>query len=143
MRSAHIACEEANHGDADLVAERLAWAVDANCRTPRGTTPLIANIRGTCPNAATVRALLAAGADVTAMDGVGLTALDYARRKLSRLQSRRRPKPFKSPLLDENNQLKLSDDEQAELDRLHRELPASSRPGDWLSNEQTRVPRGR
>lgn len=113
----------AKRGDADLVAERLAWGVDANCRTARGTTPLIANIRGSCPSAATVRALLAAGADVTVLDGTGLTALDYARRKLSRLQLRRRPPPRKSPSLDENNQLQLSDAEQAELDRMRRELP--------------------
>lgn len=113
----------AKRGDADLVAERLSWGVDANCRTPRGTTPMIANIRGSCPSAATVRALLAAGADATAMDNAGLTALDYARRKLSRLLSRNRPTPPKSPSLDENNQLQLSDDEQAELDRMRREMP--------------------
>lgn len=112
----------AKRGDADLVAERLSWGIDPNCRTRRGTTPLIANIRGSCPNAATVRALLAARADATAMDAAGLTALDYARRKLSRLQLRPRPEPTKSPSLDENNQLQLSDWEQAELDRLRHEL---------------------
>ena len=57
------------------------------------------------------------------MDSAGLTALDYARRKLLRLQSRPRPEPRKSPSLDENNQLQLSDAEQAELDRMCRELP--------------------
>lgn len=113
----------ARRGDAELVAERLSWGVDANCRSRRGTTPLIANIRGSSPNVATVRALLAAGADATAMDNVGLTALDYARRNLARLQSRRRPPPRKSPSLDENNQLKLSKEEQASLDRMRRELP--------------------
>jgi hypothetical protein len=113
----------AKRGDADIVAERLSWGVDANCRTRRGTTPLIANIRGTCPSAATARALLAAGADAAATDSAGLTALDYARRKLAKLQSRRRPPPRTSPSLDENNQLQLSDAEQAELDRMRRELP--------------------
>lgn len=112
----------AKRGDADLVAERLSWGIDANCRTDRGTTPLIANIRGSCPNVATVRALLAAGADAAVMDNAGLTALDYARRKLSRLKLRPRPKPEKSPSLDENNQLQLSDWEQAELDPMRQEL---------------------
>jgi hypothetical protein len=46
----------------------------------------------------------------------GLTALDYARRKLSRLQARPRRR-HKSPSLDENNQLQLSAEEQAEVDR--------------------------
>src|SRR5215207_1848190 len=77
----------AQRGDADLVAERLSWGVDPNCRSARGRTPLIANARGSSPSAATVTALLGGGADPGAMDETGLTALDYARRKLSRLQS--------------------------------------------------------
>src|SRR6266853_2025936 len=73
----------AQRGDADLVAERLSWGIDPNCLGARGRTPLIANVRGSCPTAATVRALLAAGADPTLTDETGLTALDYARRKLA------------------------------------------------------------
>ncbi len=110
-------------GDADLVAERLSWGIDPNCCSKKGTTPLIANIRSFCPSAATVRALLAAGADSGLTDGAGLTALDYARRKLARMQARPRKEPRKSPSLDENNQLCLSEWEQAELDKMRRELP--------------------
>ena len=109
-------------GDADLVAERLSWGVDPNCRSAKGNTPLIANVRGSCPSAATVRALLAAGADPDLTDPAGLTALDYARRKLARLEARGRPKPRKSPSLDENDQLRLGPDEQAELDEVRKEL---------------------
>ena len=109
-------------GDADLVAERLSWGIDPNCRSAKGTTPLIANIRSSCPSIATVRALLTHGADPNATDGAGLTALDYARRKLARLRAKPR-KPRKSPSLDENNQLQLSTGEQAELDRMRQELP--------------------
>src|SRR5262245_27640784 len=83
----------------------------------------MANVCGSCPSAATVRALLAHGADPTAIDLAGLTALDYARRKLARLQARPKREPYKSPSLDENNQLQLDPDEQAELDRVRRELP--------------------
>ncbi len=111
----------AQRGDADLVAERLSWGVDPNCAARRGRTPLMANICGSCPSAATVRALLEAGADPSRMDETGLTALDYARRKLARLQSRPRRRPRKSPSLDENNQLRLSPEEQAELDELRAE----------------------
>ena len=75
----------AKRGDADLVAERLQWGIDPDCTFARSRTPLIANVRGSCPNAATVRALLQHGADPSASDESGLTALDYARRKLLRL----------------------------------------------------------
>jgi hypothetical protein len=113
----------AQRGDADLVAERLSWSVDPNCRSAKGRTPLMANVRGSCPSAATVRALLAGGADPTAIDHMGLTALDYARRKLARLQNQRERTPRKSPSLDENDQLALSASEQAQLDQMRREIP--------------------
>lgn len=108
-------------GDADLVAERLSWGVDPNCVFAKGKTPLIANVRSFCPSAATVRALLQAGADPTHLDEAGLTALDYARRKLSRLQAKPRKKR-KSKSLDENDQLQLSPEEQAELDELRQRV---------------------
>ena len=112
----------AQRGDADLVAERLSWGIDPNCTSAKGRTPLIANVRGFCPSAATVRALLERGADPSLTDESGLTALDYARRKLARLQSRPARRQRKSPSLDENNQLRLSADEQQELDDLRREI---------------------
>ncbi len=112
----------ARYGDADLVAERLSWGIDPNCTFVKGRTPLIANIRSSCPSAPTVQALLKAGADPSLMDEAGLTALDYARRKLSRLQAKPR-KRRKSPSLDENNQLQLSPEEQAEMDQMRAEMP--------------------
>src|SRR5581483_600815 len=112
----------ARRGDADLVAERLSWGIDPDCTAPRGTTPLIANVRGSFPSAATVRALLAAGADPGLADHAGWAALDYARRKLARLNARPRRPVRKSPSLDENDQLRLSPGEQAELDDIRREL---------------------
>src|SRR5262249_23605499 len=111
----------AQRGDADLVAERLSWGIDANCVFAKGRTPLIANVRGFCPSAATVRALLEGGADPDLTDESGLNALDYARRKLARLQARPRRRR-KSPSLDENNQLRLSPEEQDELDKMRAEV---------------------
>jgi ankyrin repeat protein len=95
----------AQRGDADLVIERLSWGIDPNCTSPRNRTPLIANVRGGSPNAATVRALLASGADPRVTDQRGLTALDYARRKLMRLRGRSPGRRRKSLSLDENDQL--------------------------------------
>jgi hypothetical protein len=121
----------AERGDADLVAERLSWGIDPNCAFSKGRTPLIANVRGSSPSAATVRALLEGGADPSLTDESGLNALDYARRKLARLQSRPARRRRKSPSLDENDQLRLSPDEQEELDELRRELSGTDR--DYLS----------
>jgi hypothetical protein len=112
----------AKRGDADLVEERLSWGIDPNCASSKGRTPLIANVRGFSPSAATVRALLKSGADSSVTDISGLTALDYARRKLARIQARSPRRPSKSPSLDENNQLQLSPEEQAELDEMRREV---------------------
>jgi hypothetical protein len=112
----------AKRGDADLVEERLSWGIDPNCTSRKGRTPLIANVRGFSPSAATVRALLKSGADTSVTDISGLTALDYARRKLARIRARPPRPPSKSPSLDENNQLQLSPEEQAELDEMRREV---------------------
>src|SRR5436305_1103246 len=114
----------AQRGDADLVAERLSWGIDPNCTFAKRRTPLIANVRGYCPSAATVAALLKAGSDAALADESGLTALDYARRKLARLQARRTRRASKSPSLDENNQLRLGVGEQAQLDKVRAELGA-------------------
>ena len=49
------------------------------------------------------------------------SALDYARRKLSKLEAKAQP-IIKSPSLDENGQLQLSDDEQREVDAMRKEV---------------------
>jgi len=113
----------AQRGDADLVAERLSWGIDPNCTSPHGRTPLIANIRGPFPRVAVVQTLLKHGADASLMDHKGLTALDYARRKLARLQFRPARPERKSPSLDENGVLGLGAEEQARLDQFRREHP--------------------
>jgi hypothetical protein len=117
----------AARGDDDLVVERLRWGIDPNCTSNRGRTPLIVNVRGSCPNFATVQALLKAGADPTITDESGFCALDYARRKLVRVQSERMRPPSRSPNLDENNQLRLPADEQAELDQMRERLGPDAR----------------
>ncbi len=108
-------------GDVDLVEERLGWGIDPNCTSPKGRTPLIANVKGFSPSAGTVRALLRFGADPNYSDPRGLTALDYVRRKLLKIASQPPRVVPKSPSLDENNQLQLDPEEQAELDQMRAE----------------------
>ena len=117
----------AQRGDADIVAERLSWGIDPNCTSPKGRTPLMANVRGSCPSAATVLALLQHGADPRQTDLAGLDALAYARRKLARLQSRPARPKRKSPSLDENNQLQLSEAEQKEIDSIRADMKEDAR----------------
>ena len=78
---------------------------------------------GCSPSASVVQSLLAAGADPQHMDHKGLTALDYANRKLARLNLRPRRKPRKSPSLDENRQILLARYEQEMLDEVRRDHP--------------------
>jgi hypothetical protein len=112
----------AQRGDADLVAERLGWGIDPDCRSKKKQrTPLLANVVSCCPSAAIVRALVAAGADPHASDVDGLTALDVARRKLAKIE-RSGYEPTKSPSLDENDQLQLPEWEQEELDKMRARL---------------------
>lgn len=110
----------ARKGDAEQVAERLSWGIDPNCANKNARTPLILNVRGHSPNAALVRVLLQSGADASLTDITGLSALDYARRKLARLLAKPRREPEKSPSLDENNQLQLSPDEQKDFDEVRK-----------------------
>lgn len=121
----------AKRGDADLVEERLAWGVDPNCTFGKNRSPLIGNVKGFSPSADTVRALLKHGADPSHVDETGSTALDYARRKLAKLQARPR-KIRKSLSLDENNQLQLCPEEQAEFDKLRAELGDSDDAREYL-----------
>jgi hypothetical protein len=120
----------AKRGDADLVEERLSWRIDPNCTFGKNRTPLIANVKSFNPSAETVRALLRYGADASHIDETGLCALDYARRKLAKLQARPR-KVRKSPSLDENNQLQLCPEEQEEFDKMRAELGDSEDARDY------------
>lgn len=61
------------------------------------------------------------------MSEMGDLARDPRHRKLARLNAGPRRPPRKSPALDENNQLQLSEHEQAELDRVRREQPDMDR----------------
>jgi hypothetical protein len=113
----------AGRGDAEQVAERLSWGIDPNCQSKTGRTPLICSVTSSVPSSGVVKALLKAGADPHHMDHKGLTALDYANRKLARINLRPRRPPRKSPSLDENDQLILAPFEQEMLDEVRREHP--------------------
>jgi hypothetical protein len=113
----------AERGDAEQVAERLSWGIDPDCQSKAGRTPLICNVTSRVPSSGVVKALLKAGADPHHMDHKGLTALDYANRKLAKLNLRHRRPPRESPSLDENGQLILAPFEQQMLARVRRKHP--------------------
>ena len=113
----------AERGDAGQVIERLSWGIDPNCVTKMGRTPLICNVKGYCPSAGVVKAFLKGGADPNHLDQKGLTALNYANRKLARINLRPRKPQRKSRSLDENDQLILAPFEQEMLDEVRREHP--------------------
>lgn len=113
----------AGRGDAEQVVERLSWGIDPNCETAKGRTPMICNVTSHSPSAAVVKALLNAGADPTHLDHRGLTALDYARRKLARMNLRPRKPPRKSSSLDENGNLILDDFELEMFEETRRDHP--------------------
>ncbi|MDX1948278.1 MAG: hypothetical protein SFU86_23000 [Pirellulaceae bacterium] len=117
----------ASRGDAEQVRERLSWGIDPDATSESGKTALIVNVRSASPSAGVVKALLKAGADATLLDRKGLSALDYARRKLARINSRPRKAPRKSPSLDENGQLIVSKSEQRMFDKARREHPDTAK----------------
>ena len=113
----------AGRGDAEQVVERLSWGIDPNAASKGGRTALLCNVTSCNPSAGVVRALLNAGADPTHIDHKGLTALDYARRKLARLNLRPRKPPRKSASLDENGNLILAKFELKMFAKTRRENP--------------------
>jgi hypothetical protein len=117
----------AGRGDVDQVKERLSWGIDPNCESKAGRTALICNVTSCCPSSGVARALLKAGADPLHTDHKGLTALDYARRKLARIDLRPRKPPRKSRSLDENNQLILSKFDRKWLDGIRRQFKGNQR----------------
>jgi hypothetical protein len=110
-------------GDAAEVVERLSWGIDPNCANGIGETPLICNVTSFSPSAAVVAALLKAGADPSHMDRRGLTALDYARRKLAEINLEPRTPPRRSRSLDENGQLIVSKVEQQMFNEARKKHP--------------------
>ena len=105
----------------------MSWGIDPDCESKAGRTPLIVNVTSASPSAGVVRALLKAGADPTHIDHKGLTALDYARRKLARINLRPRKPPPKSPSLDENDQLILTRFDQKWLESIRRQFKGKER----------------
>jgi len=70
-------CLAACLGHDGVVAQLLDWGVDPNCRSPRHRTPLMFAV-GSEHSAAIARRLIAAGADVNAVDDERRSALDEA-----------------------------------------------------------------
>jgi len=110
-------------GDGPEVAEAIGWGADPNSRTGRGVPAIVRATRGSLITAAVVKALLEAGADPTATDPAGLTALDHVHRRLLKYEGKPRKPPRRSPSLTPGGEVKIQPEEWAELDRVEREHP--------------------
>jgi ankyrin repeat protein len=66
------------HGDVGLVRQHLAQGAGPNVRTSLGATPLMFAAGSPRPSLEAIRLLIAAGADLTARDDAGRTALDWS-----------------------------------------------------------------
>lgn len=95
--------DAAANADANLIRRLLAAGVDPNARTVQGETPLMYLSRSNAVGDVALRALLDGGADLSAIDGKGMTALDRAERQgdapLAQLLTRAGARPSERPPL--------------------------------------------
>lgn len=107
-------------GNIERVREILKSGVDPNICDKRGRPAVIRAVRALIPESGVVDALLEAGADATAIDEKGLTALDYARRRLTRLGDGP-DLVTRSESLDGNGNLVLDDEEKEFMEQIMTE----------------------
>jgi ankyrin repeat protein len=112
-------------GDIERVREVLALGIDANTRDKTGRPAIVKAARARIPESGVVDSLLEAGADPEAADDAGLTALDYARRRLVRLGPGP-DRPTKSESLDAHGNLVLDEEEKEFLEQIRRDYPQNA-----------------
>lgn len=110
-------------GDAEQVQETLDWGADPNWTTKRGTPAIVRAVRGMLIESKVVETLLKAGADHTAADAQGLTALDHARRRLLKYEGRPRKPPRRSPSLTPHGDVRLHPEEHKFIEEMTAEYP--------------------
>lgn len=94
-------------GDAEQVQEVLSWGADPNWTSPGGRPALVRAVRGICISADVVRVLLEAGAQPSARDQLGETALERVRKRLARYEGCPRRVPCRSRSLSPGGELIL------------------------------------
>ncbi len=110
-------------GDAEQVREVLGWGADANWVTKKGRPAIVRALRVMNVDAGVVTALLEHGADPHAVDELGHTALDHARRRLLKYEGKPRRPPRRSPSLTAGGELRLPPDEWEHIEEMEAAYP--------------------
>jgi hypothetical protein len=104
-------------GDGPQVEDTIMWGADPDWRTKKGTPAIVRAVRGINASATVAAVLLRQGADASALDATGLSALDHVRRRLLKYEGKPRKPVVRSKSLSPGGELILDEKEWEHLEK--------------------------